>query len=76
MKKLINDPANVVREALQGMEAAHSDLIKVTYDPYTIVREGRAGSGQGGARIRRWLGARAHARRVRGHGHARRRVSG
>ncbi len=39
MKKLINDPANVVREALQGMEAAHSDLIKVTYDPYTIVRK-------------------------------------
>ena len=39
MKKLINDPANVVREALQGMEAAHADLIKVTYDPYTIVRK-------------------------------------
>ena len=39
MKKLINDPANVVREALQGMEAAHSELIKVTYDPYTIVRK-------------------------------------
>src|SRR4029078_2714512 len=39
MKKLINDPADVVREALQGMEAAHSDLINVTYDPYTIVRK-------------------------------------
>ena len=39
MKKLINDPADVVRDALQGMEAAHSDLIKVTYDPYTIVRK-------------------------------------
>lgn len=39
MKKLINDPADVVREALEGMEAAHSDLIKVTYDPYTIVRK-------------------------------------
>lgn len=38
MKKLINDPADVVREALQGLEAAHGDLIKVTYDPYTIVR--------------------------------------
>ena len=38
MKKLINDPADVVREALQGMEAAHYDLIRVTYDPYTIVR--------------------------------------
>ncbi|MEP6476781.1 MAG: dihydroxyacetone kinase subunit DhaK [Actinomycetota bacterium] len=38
MKKLINDPADVVREALQGLEAAHADLIKVTYDPYTVVR--------------------------------------
>ncbi len=38
MKKLINDPADVVREALQGMEAAHADLIKVTYDPYTVLR--------------------------------------
>jgi dihydroxyacetone kinase len=35
MKKLINDPADVVREALQGMEAAHSDLINVTsFDPW------------------------------------------
>ena len=39
MKKLINDPADVVRQELQGMEAAHPDLITVTYDPYTIVRE-------------------------------------
>ncbi len=38
MKKLINDPANVVREELQGIEAAHPDLVKVSYDPYTIVR--------------------------------------
>jgi phosphoenolpyruvate---glycerone phosphotransferase subunit DhaK len=38
MKKLINDPANVVREELQGIEAAHPDLVKVSYDPYTVVR--------------------------------------
>jgi phosphoenolpyruvate---glycerone phosphotransferase subunit DhaK len=38
MKKLINDPANVVREELEGIEQAHPDLVKVTYDPYTIVR--------------------------------------
>jgi dihydroxyacetone kinase-like protein len=38
MKKLINDPANVVREELQGIEAAHPDLVKVMYDPYVIVR--------------------------------------
>ena len=29
MKKLINDPANVVREELQGIGAAHGDLVKV-----------------------------------------------
>ena len=38
MKKLINKPEDVVREALQGMEQAHADLIKVFYDPYYIVR--------------------------------------
>ena len=38
MKKLINDPANVVREELQGIEAAHPDLVRVSYDPYTVVR--------------------------------------
>lgn len=38
MKKLINNPENVVVEALQGMEAAHPDLIKVHYDPNYIVR--------------------------------------
>ncbi len=38
MKKLINDPADVVREELQGIEAAHGDLVKVFYDPYYIVR--------------------------------------
>src|SRR5712691_12569761 len=38
MKKLINDPANVVRDALEGIEAAHPDLVKVGYEPYTIVR--------------------------------------
>jgi dihydroxyacetone kinase-like protein len=38
MKKLINDPADVVREELQGIEAAHPDLVNVQYDPYVIVR--------------------------------------
>jgi dihydroxyacetone kinase-like protein len=38
MKKLINDPANVVREELEGIEAAHPDLVKVQYDPYLILR--------------------------------------
>ena len=38
MKKLINDPANVVVEALRGIEAAHGDLLKVHYDPNFITR--------------------------------------
>lgn len=40
MKKLINDPANVVPEALAGMAAAHADLIEVHTDPDYIVRAG------------------------------------
>ena len=38
MKKLINDPANVVAEALRGIEAAHGDLLEVHYDPNYITR--------------------------------------
>jgi dihydroxyacetone kinase-like protein len=38
MKKLINDPKNVVVEAAQGFAAAHSDLVTVSYDPIYIVR--------------------------------------
>jgi dihydroxyacetone kinase-like protein len=39
MKKLINNPESVVREALEGVEAAHGDLLRVIYDPYVIVRK-------------------------------------
>ena len=38
MKKLINNPDDVVRESLQGMALAHPDLIKVHFDPYCIYR--------------------------------------
>ncbi len=38
MKKLINNPENVVEEALQGMEAAYPELIKVQYDPNFVMR--------------------------------------
>jgi dihydroxyacetone kinase-like protein len=38
MKKLINEPDAVVREALEGIEAAHSDLVRVVYEPAMIVR--------------------------------------
>ena len=38
MQKLINAPSHVVKEALQGMAAAHADLLKVSVDPAYIVR--------------------------------------
>jgi phosphoenolpyruvate---glycerone phosphotransferase subunit DhaK len=38
MKKLINRPEDVVTEALQGMQAAHGDLIKVNFGPNYVVR--------------------------------------
>lgn len=38
MKKLINSPENLVVEALQGMEAAHGDLIKAHFEPNYLVR--------------------------------------
>jgi phosphoenolpyruvate---glycerone phosphotransferase subunit DhaK len=48
MKKLINAPENVVKEALAGMAAAHSDLITVSYDPDIIVRVGAPFTGKVG----------------------------
>jgi len=53
VKKLINDPDAVVREALEGMEAAHGDLIRVIHDPKVIVRadapvQGKVGVISGG----------------------------
>ena len=38
MKKLINSPESVVKDALAGMAAAHADLIAVHYDPDYVVR--------------------------------------
>lgn len=38
MKKIINDPDTVVQDALRGMQAAHSDLLTVHYDPAVVVR--------------------------------------
>ena len=39
MKKLINDPKDVVNEAVAGFEAAHGDLVRVSHDPIYIVRK-------------------------------------
>jgi dihydroxyacetone kinase-like protein len=38
MKKLINDPQDVMRESLEGLAAAHSDILKVSFDPTYVVR--------------------------------------
>jgi dihydroxyacetone kinase-like protein len=38
MKKLINAPEDVVKQSLAGVAAAHSDLVKVHYDPNFVVR--------------------------------------
>jgi dihydroxyacetone kinase-like protein len=53
MKKLINDPDAVVREALEGVEAAHGDKVRVNYDPMFVVRadapvQGKVGIVSGG----------------------------
>lgn len=53
MKKLINDPANVVAETLAGFQAAHADLVTVHYDPDYVVRadapvQGKVGLVSGG----------------------------
>lgn len=38
MKKIINDPATVVVDALRGMALAHADLLEVQYDPAVVFR--------------------------------------
>jgi phosphoenolpyruvate---glycerone phosphotransferase subunit DhaK len=53
MKKLINAPDEVVKEALEGMEAAHGDRLRITYEPALIVRadapvQGKVGIISGG----------------------------
>ncbi len=53
MKKLINKPDDVVKEELEGIVVAHSDLVKVYFDPNYIVRadapvKGKVGLVSGG----------------------------
>ncbi|MBN6034310.1 dihydroxyacetone kinase subunit DhaK [Amycolatopsis sp. 195334CR] len=38
MKKIINDPADVVVESLRGLAAAHSGILRVVEDPALVVR--------------------------------------
>ena len=53
MKKLINGPEDVVREALEGVAFAHGDRVRVSYDPAFVVRadapvQGKVGIVSGG----------------------------
>jgi dihydroxyacetone kinase-like protein len=53
VKKLINHPEEVVKEALHGVALAHSDLVTVHYDPDYVVRadgpvQGKVGIISGG----------------------------
>src|SRR5262245_7419851 len=38
MKKLINDPRDAMRESLAGFAEAHSEILKVNFDPVYVVR--------------------------------------
>ena len=53
MKKLINGPLDVMRESLEGFAAAHSDIVKASFDPVYVVRadapvQGKVGLVSGG----------------------------
>jgi dihydroxyacetone kinase-like protein len=48
MKKLINDPADVVSEALLGMEAAHGDRLRIDHEHKVIFRKDAPRSGKVG----------------------------
>jgi len=48
LKKLINSPDTVVKDALAGIALAHSDLVAVHYDPDYIVRVGAPFKGKVG----------------------------
>jgi dihydroxyacetone kinase-like protein len=46
VKKIINDPADVVAESLRGLAAAHADILRVQYDPDVVVRAGAPVAGK------------------------------
>jgi phosphoenolpyruvate---glycerone phosphotransferase subunit DhaK len=48
MKKLINDPADVVSEALRGFEAAHGDRVRVDHENKVVYRKDAPSSGKVG----------------------------
>ena len=48
MKKLVNDPKNVLDEAVAGFGAAHPDIVSVSLDPVYIVRSDAPQAGKVG----------------------------
>jgi dihydroxyacetone kinase-like protein len=48
MKKLINAPDQVVADALRGVQAAHGDRVRVSFDPYMVVRADAPAKGKVG----------------------------
>jgi phosphoenolpyruvate---glycerone phosphotransferase subunit DhaK len=48
VKKLINDPENVVAESVEGFGWAHADLVEVHTDPLFVLRAGGAVQGKVG----------------------------
>ncbi|SDS76022.1 dihydroxyacetone kinase subunit DhaK [Microterricola viridarii] len=48
MKKLINDPKNVVVEAVSGFAQAHSDIVRAELDPVFVARADAPRSGKVG----------------------------
>lgn len=48
MKKLINKPEDVVKEALAGMAAAHADLVRVDVEQQLVIRKDAPVSGKVG----------------------------
>lgn len=46
MKKLINNPNDVVKEALEGMQIAHADLLNIHYNPNFITRVNKTQPGK------------------------------
>ncbi|MBO3096057.1 dihydroxyacetone kinase subunit DhaK [Cellulomonas dongxiuzhuiae] len=48
MKKLINDPQDVVTESVEGFGLAHADIVRVQLDPVIVTRAGGAVAGKVG----------------------------
>ena len=76
MKKLINDPADVVAESLRGVAKAHPQSLRVDHENRIVYRADAPIEGKVGTVVRRRLGARTPARRIRGPRDARRRLRG